>query len=113
MKTSKALRRAIDRHRDSRVHQSFRYPSQLKQAVAEYTRTRRSAGVSYETVVVELGLPLNTLRRWCEGSPEGRLASVELTAEATWDGAVLVTRSGHRVEGLSVRALCEVLERLS
>lgn len=113
MKTSKALRRAIDRHRGSRVHQSFRYPSALKQCVAEYTRSQRLAGVPYAALVVELGLPLNTLRRWCEESSAGRLASVELSADPASDGPVLVTRSGHRVEGLSLRALCEVLERLS
>ncbi len=112
MKTSKALRTAIERHREARVHQAFRYPSHLKQAVAEFTRAQRSAGVSYEALVLDLGLSLNTLRRWCEGSQQGRLANVEL-AEAISSGPVLVTRSGHRVEGLSVAALCEVLERLS
>jgi hypothetical protein len=111
MKTSKALRTAIERHRDS--GESLRYPLRLRDAVTEFTKRQRSASVSYETLAEELGLSLNTLRRWCERSHQGRLTNVEVTGDAPSVLPVLVMRSGHRVEGLSITALCELLGRLS
>lgn len=113
MRTSKRLRAAIDGHRETQGEHAFRYPLQLKQAVAEYVRSRRSAGVSYETLVGELGLSINTLRRWSEGRREGRLAKVSLTNPTPSLDLVLVTRTGHRVEGLSISSLGDLLERLS
>lgn len=110
MKTAKALRASIEQHQEARA---FRYPLQLKQAVAEFARAQRSAGVPYEALATELGLSINTVRRWCEGMREGRMAKVELTLPASSRDPVLVTRTGHRVEGLTLSALGDLLERLS
>jgi len=40
------------------------------------------------------------------------LKSVEVVTDTVSDIAVLVTPAGHRVEGLSMTSLCELLERL-
>jgi transposase-like protein len=111
MKSSKALRTAILRHRERHHPKAPRYTPELKRAVVEFVRSQRSAGVSYEALVRTLELPINTLRRWTESDGPGRLARVEVAAEASH--AVLLTRTGIRVEGLTITDLAELLERLS
>jgi hypothetical protein len=111
MKSSKALRRAIQRHRERQHTRAARYSPELKKAVAELVRFRRSAGVSYQGLVTELDLPINTLRRWTEVEQPARLTRVELTSEVS--GPVLMTRSGIRVEGLTIGDLAELLARLT
>jgi hypothetical protein len=70
MKTTQALRSAIQRQRTLGRTKVARYSSQLKAAVAEHVRFRRAAGASFEALSSELGLPVNTLRRWL--TPTGR-----------------------------------------
>lgn len=111
MSSLQALRTAIQRHREKHHPKALRYSPELRKAVAELVRSQRSAGVSYEALVRTLGLPINTLRRWSERERAGRLASVEVKAEPSH--AVLVTRSGIRVEGLTIADLAELLERLT
>jgi len=111
MKSSTALRTAIQRHREKRHARAARYSPELKKAVAELVRSQRSAGVSYQALVTELGLPINTLRRWTEVEHPGRLTRVEVASETS--GPTLVTRSGIRVEGLTISDLSELLAQLT
>lgn len=114
MQTSKALRSAIERQRESGHTKATRYSSRLKAAVAEHVRSRRGAGTSFETLSAELALPVNTLRRWVEGSAgASKVASVEVVEGPRSSSPVLVTPSGHRVEGLSLAGLAELLVRLT
>lgn len=115
MQVSKALRSAIHRQRESGRTKATRYSSRLKAAVADHVRSRRSAGVPFATLSMELGLPVNTLRRWVEGGAGGasKVASVEVIEGPRSSSPVLVTPSGHRVEGLSLGALAELLVRLT
>jgi len=113
MQTSKALHSAIRRQRDSKRTKAARYSSHLKAAVVDHVRSRRTAGIPFETLSVELGLPVNTLRRWIEGGAR-KVATVEVVeGPRALSSPVLVTPSGHRVEGLSLAALAELLVRLT
>jgi hypothetical protein len=112
MRTSKALQAAIHRQQAGRRTKATRYTASLKRSIGEHVRSRRSSGASLEGLSVELGLPVNTLRRWSGGVASGRLARVEVSECPQAREPVLVMRSGHRVEGLTIAGLVELLARL-
>jgi len=109
------LRAVIRRHQSGRSHRAVRYSSDLQQRVVDFVRAGRSRGESYQSLASDLGLPLNTVRRWTarrSGQFE-RVRIVEKNGGTAEDRPVLITRSGHRVEGLSPSSLAVLLERLS
>jgi transposase-like protein len=111
--TQKNLQTAIRRERRGQRRKALRYPAKLREAVVEFVRGERSRGTSLISLADALDLPINTLSRWCEKYERGsRLAPVEVVSGGPADGPVLVTPSGHRVEGLSVESLFQLLERL-
>lgn len=86
-------------------------PSALRRQLVRYARARRRAGGGWWTIGRELGVGGTTLQRWCApavraGMRPVRVASVarrgrQAVAERT-DRVVVVTATGHRVEGLGV-----------
>ncbi|MFQ5600894.1 MAG: hypothetical protein ACE5G2_10115 [Candidatus Krumholzibacteriia bacterium] len=66
------------------------------------------------TLASDLGLPPNTLTRWCSAAARV-LEQVEIVPRPpeSAPGPVLVSASGHRVEGLTVEDLAILLGRLS
>lgn len=111
--TRKELQAAIRREQRNPKGKAVRYPSEVREAVAAFVRAERSRGVTFGALATGLALPVNTLRRWSERhSVRPRLAPVEVVAETPAPVPVLVTPSGHRVEGLTVAALGDLLERL-
>lgn len=115
MRTSKALQAAIQRQQAGRRSKAARYTAPLKRSVGDHVRSRRHSGSSLEALSVELGLPVNTLRRWSAGRRGGQLARVEVSdgiPPVPASTPVLVTRSGHRVEGLTIAGLVELLAQL-
>ncbi|MHA2313385.1 MAG: hypothetical protein ACXADF_18005 [Candidatus Thorarchaeota archaeon] len=109
------LRAAIRRQQSSRSHQAVRYPSDLRQRVIDYVRAGRSRGESNQSLANDLGLALNTVRRW-SADRSGRFERVRIVEKdggAPGERLVLITRSGHRVEGLGLSSLATLLERLS
>jgi hypothetical protein len=108
--TQSDLQSAIAAQRRSGGH---RYPSDIRKAVVAFVRVERARGRSLGSLAESLALPMNTLRRWSEKHRgHGRLKPVEVVTAVACDRPVLVTRSGHRVEGLSMTSLLEMLERL-
>ncbi|MFQ5472913.1 MAG: transposase [Dehalococcoidia bacterium] len=111
--TRKALQAAIRDEQRNQKRKRARYPDEVRVAVAELVLAERSRGTTLASLSESLGLPINTLRRWCERREGGsRLAAVEIVAGDRADGPVLVTPSGHRVEGLSLASVLELLEHL-
>jgi hypothetical protein len=111
--TGKQLQAAIQEQRRNRSHGAARYPANLRKAVADFVRAERSQGRTLGSIAEMLGLPVNTLRLWSGKHPsEGRLESIQVVSNAAPESPVLVTRSGLRVEGLSMSSVVELLERL-
>ena len=84
-------------------------------ALAHLAR-RRAEGASVKSVADELGLAYETLRRWQDIGATG-FRQVEVVPEVgevlDASGLVLVAPSGHRVEGLELAQLTELLRALS
>lgn len=120
----RSVRAAIRRHQSRRAHPRVHYPKAIRQAVVRLVRLEQAGGKSVFKVAQELGVSVNALKRWVEPAKErGRLERVVILkpaepgvrASASREGSrpVLVTRQGHRVEGLDVKTLAELLEALS
>jgi len=95
-----------------------RYPERLRGEATRYARERRAEGASYGCIGRELGLGLETVRRWClratgESATGAALVPIEVVPEPTDDGLVLVSPSGFRLEGLELREAIAALGALS
>jgi hypothetical protein len=112
--SSSDLRRAIRRRKSSRSHQGARYPAELQSQVVEYVRAQRTAGRPIRAIASELGLPINTLNRWSvKAATLSRVRQVEVVDRSPAGSPVLISPTGHRVEGLDWASLALLLERLS
>jgi transposase len=99
----------------------FRYPTALKERIADYVRARRAQGATQQVVADELEIPWVTLSRWSlprRPQPQVRgLVPVHLSAVPVRSNAgaelALVCPGGFRLEGLSLETAVELLRRLS
>ena len=97
-----------------------RYPEQLRARVTRWTRGRRQQGESWQAIGSELKIAPESLRRWTlpDLQLQTSLVPVEVVAEADDDATVagrqlrLITRGGHRVEGLSLADVVELVRVL-
>jgi len=88
--------------------------------VTRWTRGRREQGESWQAIGRELKIAAESLRRWTmpELQRQPTLVPVEVVADADDDAAVagrqlrLITRSGHRIEGLSLADIVELVRVL-
>lgn len=81
--------------------EGVRYPDDLRRRVAAYTHQKRNEGSTWSVIQRELGLPMNTVRRWAERYPEHRLLKPVRVREpevAPVTRAVLVSPGGWRLE---------------
>ena len=102
------LRRALSSHVGGRGR---RYATALRARAIGFAEQRRAEGRSWSEVAAEVGLRVETVRRWCvERGPQMR--AVEVVAERAEHGVTLVTAAGLRVEGLSVEEVVAVLRAL-
>ena len=109
------LRGALARAARARRGPGRRYPAALRSEVAAFARGERRRGARVGTVARRLGLPRPTLLNWLR-APGGCFAPVrvEHTPEAeAGPGLLLVSPSGHRVEGLRLAELVAVLRALA
>ena len=86
-----------------------RYPEALRERIARWAGVRRQRGARWRQLSSELGISAESLRRWgaLEVPRTSMLVPVEVVAEAGAEIAAdrplrLVTRAGHRIEGLSI-----------
>jgi hypothetical protein len=93
-----------------------RYPAALRDRVARWTRTRRGRGASWQDIGGELEIAVETIKRWTAigNAAETALVPVEVVSDVPRVGEGdrefrLVTRAGHRIEGLRLVDVIEIV----
>lgn len=117
------LRSLLQRTRQ--ISRSDGYPAQVQQRVVAHAVERRAHGETWSTIADRVGLNRTTVRSWVVSASVGRDAVVSVVtlpepaeavpgfaASATAGSPVLVSPRGWRLEGLTLSAAIEVLERL-
>jgi hypothetical protein len=96
-----------------------RYPATLRDRVVRWARTRRGGGASWQEIAAELEIAVETLKRWTAigDATATALVPVEVITEVPrlGDGDRefrLVTRTGHRIEGLRLAEVIEIVRVL-
>lgn len=93
-----------------------RYTPELKKQIATAAMRLRAAGLGWHRIGRALGIPNETIRRFCGasgGTGRGDFAPVVVADDGGGAAAVLVTPSGYRVEGLSLDQVAQLLTRLA
>lgn len=87
-----------------------RFGEAVKARIAEHVRGRRAAGERLSAIATELGIPGETLSRWCR-RPSG-FVTVEVQSPRS---STLVVRGpgGLLIEGLDLGQLAELVRRLA
>jgi transposase-like protein len=94
---------------------SRRYSDGLKARILDVVRARREEGASWVQLSEQLGVSLETLRRWCVDAPPkatSRMRRVQVVAERKASVVSVVSSSGHRVEGLTLEQAITMLRAL-
>ncbi|MGH2907626.1 MAG: hypothetical protein ACRDKI_12785 [Solirubrobacterales bacterium] len=110
------LRRELSRIERGRGR---RYADPLRDRMARWARDRRERGASWHEMAGELGIAAESLRRWASSDGQQQTALVPIEVVADSDRMVgterrlhLVTRAGHRIEGLSLTDVIELVRVL-
>lgn len=109
------LRTQIAQFIESRPSRRTRYPGDLKTSILEHVRAQRLRRVSRDIIAAELGLSITTLHGWLYAKhAKSKLKPVIVSSAAhSVASVVLITRDGHRVEGLDVAGMAQLLRGLS
>ena len=93
-----------------------RYPALLRDRIARWTCARRGDGASWRDIAAELEIAVETIKRWTAigDAAETELVPVEVVTDMprVGDGDRefrLVTRTGHRIEGLRLGDVIEIV----
>lgn len=110
----RGLKRELSRRERGR---GKRYPAELKGRVVAWAQERRAAGAAWPVIADELGLGLDTVRRWCLASkqsaaPPRAMVPVRVVARPAARPATVVSLSGWRIDGLTVAEAAEMLRAL-
>jgi len=92
-----------------------RYCAELKGRVTEAARSRRSEGAGWREISAEMGVAAETLRRWCMGvgpKQSPTMLPVRVVADRDERAVSVVSPSGHRIDGLTLREAVGVLRAL-
>jgi hypothetical protein len=110
-RNASSLRAALSAHTPGRGKP---YPAALKVRIAEYVRSERSAGTTWAQLTSELGVASESLRLWCSKAPDATraLVPVSVVADREEQTITVVSASGHRIEGLTLRDAVTVLRAL-
>jgi transposase-like protein len=110
---SASVRDAVSAHEPAR---GKRYDRGLKARIVELAQLRRKEGASWKRIADEVGLPFETVRRWCIATEPKRaqaMVPVRVMAERRTERAVVVTSpGGYRIESLSLHEAIAVLRAL-
>lgn len=94
-----------------------RYPAAVRQRAEHWAREQRQEGRSWVQIARDLGVGLDTVRRWCadkKGAVSGRslfpVRVVERPAESPL--VVVVSPNGFRVEGATLAEAATLLRAL-
>jgi hypothetical protein len=96
-----------------------RIPDDIRAMVLRYARQQRRQGVPWRTIASELSLSASAMQRWAKRQTRRRIrraaamVPVQVREERLEEGGLaVVTPSGVRVEGLSLKAAVHVLQQL-
>ena len=90
-----------------------RYGAGLRQQVAAAATELRRRGYGWQRIGTYLGIPHETVRRFVGAADQAAFVPVVVTEpELKSGGFVLVTSEGHRIEGLAIVDVPEILRRL-
>ena len=96
---------------------AVRYPAEFRTKAVAVARRLRSQGVSMVQVARDLGVRPRTLEIWLRRGQRSRIRPVVVTTAPAMEvltiRPVLVTAQGHRVEGLDLDTLVQVLRSIS
>jgi|SRR5580704_8834613 hypothetical protein len=92
-----------------------RHPAKLRARITAWVIARRERGEWWTEIVSAIGIPAQTLIRWCE---TGRAATAEMKAVSVIDtppvGTVtLVSPTGLRIEGISIDTAIAILRGIA
>lgn len=94
-----------------------RFPSEIRGRAVVWAREQRQLGRSWVQIARELGVGLDTVRRWCtatKAAPTGRsllpVRVVQQSAESKH--LVVVSPAGFRVEGATLTEVATLLRAL-
>ena len=106
-----SLRAALASHEPGRGR---RYSPDLKVRIIEFAQSRRGEGASWVEVASEIGIGIETLRRWCMAAePKPRaMVPVRVVADRHEVTVSVVSAGGHRIEGLTLPEAIAVLRAL-
>ena len=93
-----------------------RYSLELKRQIATAALRLRESGLGWHRIGRALGIPNETIRRFCGASGgigRGDFAPVLVADDSGVAAVVVVTPSGYRVEGLSLDQVAQLLIRLA
>jgi DNA-binding transcriptional regulator LsrR (DeoR family) len=83
----------------------------LRAAAVSYARQRSSEGASQQVISDELGVSVVSVGRWLRVAESAALVPVSVIPDAVPTSFEVITPRGLRVVGLSIDALCTLLER--
>ncbi len=94
-----------------------RYPAELRRRVVQWALPRHAAGQSWPELALELGVALDTVRRWCVGQPPRKSSRRKVVPVQVVDGAPGVAAGSvsvtvWRASGLSAAQAAELLRAL-
>ena len=95
-----------------------RYAAPLRERVARWAGSRRQRGARWHQLSAELGISAESLRRWVSLAAPHAPALVPVEVVDAGDGPTadrplrLITRAGHRLEGLSIADAIEIVRGL-
>lgn len=94
------------------------YSTALRRRIAALTRRRRAGGASWRKISDDVGISVESLRRWASTeisvAPAPALVPIEVVADTSEraDGVRIVTAAGHRIEGLTIADVIAVVRVL-
>jgi hypothetical protein len=106
------LRSALAAHEAGR---GKRYAPELRAQVVVFAESRRNDGASWAEIASELSLHLGTLLRWSKATemqPSRALLPVRVVPDAGERTVSIVSASGFRIEGLTLREAIDALRAL-
>lgn len=89
-----------------------RYSLAMQMRVRTAATRMRADGAGWQAIGKEMGIPHETVRRFCADKTDGGFVPVEVATLAS-AGMVLVTPNGFRVEGIAVAEAAELIRQLS
>jgi transposase-like protein len=107
-----SLRAALSSHAAGRGR---RYAPELKVRIIEHAHGRRDAGASWAQISAELEVSCETLRRWCieaAATTTRAMVPVRVVADAAERTVDVASRSGFRIEGLTLGEAVAALRAL-